>query len=172
MKHRRKVALVAIAAVALVAIVAAPNVVSKPVKSLVTYVDPPNVPPPINGTWSQVAATKDMVFVAGQRGRLLDGTLVPLDDDGSNRIRQAYRNMKNAAESQGTSLNNTVRMVVYSTDIRYRAIANAIQNEPEFWGTRPKPPRTFVVVSELAENDIFEVEGTFARSSKGHGHHR
>ena len=142
---------------------------------LVEYINPSFIAPPPNGAFSHVSVysnVKDLVFVAGQRGRVNcpanpGGCLVPLDVvnglEGHSRIRQAYQNMKDIAESQGSGLQDCVRIVVYVTDIKYRATANAIQDLPEFWGDGLKPPRTIVVVTGLNENDIFEVEGTFAR---------
>jgi len=142
---------------------------------LIQHVNPDFVPPPPNGAFSHIAVynnVKDLVFVAGQRGRIScpenpGGCLVPLDVvnglEGYSRVRQAYQNMKDLAESQGATLQDCARIVVYVTDIRYRATANAIQELPEFWGDGTKPPRTIVVVTGLNENDILEVEGTFAR---------
>jgi len=50
--------------------------------------------------------------------------------------------------------------VVYVTDMgRLRPLVNKIQQE--FWGGGPYPPRTIMEVSRLAQDDIFEVEGTF-----------
>ncbi|MDB5964054.1 MAG: translation initiation inhibitor, partial [Polaromonas sp.] len=76
------------------------------------------------------------------------------------RIRQAFLNMKFIAESQGTSLQNAVRLVVYVTDMyRFRPLANKVQEE--LWGAGPYPPRTIVEVQRLNQDDVLEVEGTF-----------
>lgn len=76
------------------------------------------------------------------------------------RIRQAFLNMKHIAESEGATLRDAVRIVVYVTDMyRYRPIVNKVQQE--LWGDGPYPPRTIVEVDRLNQDDIFEVEGTF-----------
>ena len=76
------------------------------------------------------------------------------------RIRQAFLNMKLIAESEGASLRDCVRIVVYVTDMfRFRPIVNKVQEE--LWGKPPYPPRTIVEVHRLNQDDIMEVEGTF-----------
>ncbi len=76
------------------------------------------------------------------------------------RVRQAFLNMKMIAESEGATLRDAVRLVVYVTDMfRFRPIVNKIQTE--LWGQGPYPPRTIVEVDRLNQDDIVEVEGTF-----------
>ena len=110
------------------------------------------------GTWSLGTRASDFVFVAGMRG--IDpktNTLVAGDEA---RIRQAFLNMKLIAESEGASLSDTVRLVVYVTDMfRFRPLVNKVQEE--LWGAGPYPPRTIIEVDRLNQDDIFEVEGTF-----------
>jgi enamine deaminase RidA (YjgF/YER057c/UK114 family) len=110
------------------------------------------------GTWDLGARAGDFVYIAGMRG--IDprtNTLVPGDEA---RIRQGFRNMQMIAQSEGASLRDCVRIVVYVTDvIRLRPLVNKIQEE--LWGKGPYPPRTIVEVRRLSQDDIFEVEGTF-----------
>ena len=76
------------------------------------------------------------------------------------RIRQGFRNMQLIAQSEGASLRDCVRIVVYVTDMfRFRPLVNKVQEE--LWGQGPYPPRTIVEVHRLNQDDIFEVEGTF-----------
>ena len=109
-------------------------------------------------TWSLGTRAGDCVFVAGMRG--IDpetNTLVP---DTEGRVRQAFMNMQLIAESEGATLQDAVRLVVYVTDMyRYRPVVNQIQEE--LWGDGPYPPRTIVEVDRLNQDDIVEVEGTF-----------
>ena len=118
---------------------------------------PPSARRP-TGTWSLGARGGDFVFVAGMRG--IDpktSTLVAGDEA---RIRQAFLNMKLIAESEGASLRDATRLVVYVTDMfRFRPLVNKVQEE--LWGKGPYPPRTIVEVHRLNQDDIFEVEGTF-----------
>jgi 2-iminobutanoate/2-iminopropanoate deaminase len=115
------------------------------------------------GTWNLGTRAGDFVFIAGMRG--IDpatNTLVAGDEA---RIKQAFLNMKLIAESEGATLKDAVRIVVYVTDMfRYRPLVNKVQEE--LWGQGPYPPRTIVEVHRLNQDDIFEVEGTFYAPAK------
>jgi len=110
------------------------------------------------GTWSLGTRAGDFLYIAGMRG--IDpatGILVQGDEA---RIRQAFINMQLIAESEGATLRDAVRLVVYVTDMfRLRGIVNKVQ--AELWGQGPFPPRTIVEVHRLNQEDIAEVEGTF-----------
>jgi 2-iminobutanoate/2-iminopropanoate deaminase len=110
------------------------------------------------GTWNLGTRAGDFVFVAGMRG--IDpatNTLVPGEDA---RVMQAFRNMELIAKSEGATLRDAVRLVVYVVDMyRYRPIVNKVQ--AELWGQGPYPPRTIIEVDRLNQDDIVEVEGTF-----------
>lgn len=109
-------------------------------------------------TWSLGTRAGDFVFVAGMRG--IDPETNALVPDAEGRVRQAFMNMELIAESEGASLQDAVRLVVYVTDMyRYRPIVNQIQEE--LWGDGPYPPRTIIEVDRLNQDDIVEVEGTF-----------
>jgi len=110
------------------------------------------------GTWSLGTRAGDFIFVAGMRG-IDPKTNTPVAGDEA-RIRQAFLNMKLIAESEGATLSDAVRLVVYVTDMfRFRPLVNKVQEE--FWGAGPYPPRTIIEVDRLNQDDIFEVEGTF-----------
>jgi enamine deaminase RidA (YjgF/YER057c/UK114 family) len=110
------------------------------------------------GPWALGTRAGDFVFVAGLRG--IDpetNALVPGEEA---RIRQAFLNMKRIAESEGATLHDAVRLVVYVTDMaRHRPLVNRLQEE--LWGHGPFPPRTIVEVARLNQDDVVEVEGTF-----------
>jgi 2-iminobutanoate/2-iminopropanoate deaminase len=110
------------------------------------------------GTWSVGTRAGDFVFVAGMRG--IDPKTDTLVQGDEARIRQAFLNMKLIAESEGASLRDAARLVVFVTDMfRFRPIVNKVQ--AELWGQGPYPPRTIVEVHRLNQDDIVEVEGTF-----------
>src|SRR5262245_27861237 len=115
------------------------------------------------GTWSLGTRAGDFVFVAGMRG--IDPKTNMLLSGEEARIRQAFLNMKLIAESEGATLRDAVRIVVYVTDMfRFRPIVNKVQEE--LWGQGPYPPRTIIEVDRLNQDDIFEVEGTFYSPKK------
>jgi 2-iminobutanoate/2-iminopropanoate deaminase len=110
------------------------------------------------GTWNLGTRAGDFIYIAGMRG--IDPTTDTLVQGDEARIRQAFLNMKLIAESEGATLQDCVRIVVYVTDMyRFRPIANKVQEE--LWGNGPYPPRTIVEVHRLNQDDILEVEGTF-----------
>jgi 2-iminobutanoate/2-iminopropanoate deaminase len=110
------------------------------------------------GTWNVGSRAGDFIYIAGMRG--IDPKTDTLVNGDEARIRQAFLNMKLIAESEGATLRDAVRLVVYTTDMfRYRPIMNKIQTE--LWGQGPYPPRTIIEVDRLNQDDIVEVEGTF-----------
>jgi 2-iminobutanoate/2-iminopropanoate deaminase len=115
------------------------------------------------GTWALGTRAGDFVYVAGMRG--IDPTTNALVEGDEARIRQGFLNMKRIAESEGATLRDVVRIVVYVTDmVRLRPLVNRVQEE--LWGQGPYPPRTIVEVRSLNQDDIFEVEGTFYAPAK------
>ena len=110
------------------------------------------------GTWSVGSRAGDFVYVAGMRG--INPQTNQLVDGVQERITQAFLNMQLIAASEGASLNDAVRLVVYVTDMAlYRGVTNKIQEK--LWSGGPFPPRTIIEVSRLNQDDFFEVEGTF-----------
>lgn len=110
------------------------------------------------GTWNLGTRAGDFVFVAGMRG--IDPKTNKLVEGDEARVRQGFLNMKQIAESEGATLRDAARIVVYVTDMfRHRPLVNKVQ--AELWGDGPYPPRTIIEVDRLNQDDIFEVEGTF-----------
>jgi len=110
------------------------------------------------GPWSLGTRAGDFVYVAGMRG--IDPATNTLVQGEEARIRQGFLNMQMIAQSEGASLRDCVRIVVYVTAMfRLRPLVNKVQEE--LWGKGPYPPRTIVEVHRLNQDDIFEVEGTF-----------
>ena len=144
-------------AIGFLAAAAGPAVAQSASPNGVKTLAPPGAIKP-TGTWDVAARAGDFIYVAGMRG--IDPKTDTLVQGEEARIRQAFLNMKSIAESEGATLQDCVRIVVYVTDMfRYRPIANRIQEE--LWGKGPYPPRTIVEVHRLNQDDIFEVEGTF-----------
>jgi enamine deaminase RidA (YjgF/YER057c/UK114 family) len=115
------------------------------------------------GTWSVGVRAGDFLFVAGMRG--IDPASNAMLEGEEARIRQAFTNMKTIAETDGASLADCVRIVVYVTDMAaLRPLVNKVQ--AELWAGGLYPPRTIVEVAKLNQDDIFEVEGTFYAPKK------
>ena len=110
------------------------------------------------GTWNLGTRAGDFVYIAGMRG--IDPKTNQLVQGDEARIMQGFMNMKLIAESEGASLRDAVRIVVYVTDMfRFRPLVNKVQEQ--LWGAGPYPPRTIIEVHRLNQDDIFEVDGTF-----------
>ena len=110
------------------------------------------------GTWNVGTRSGDYVHVAGMRG--IDPSTDELVEGDLERVRQGFLNMQTIAESEGASLTDAVRLVVYVTDMdEHRPLVNEVQEE--LWDGAMYPPRSIVEVSALNDEDIFEVEGTF-----------
>ncbi len=123
----------------------------------VKTLSPPGAIKP-TGTWDLATRAGDFIFIAGMRG--IDPKTNTLIQGDEARIRQAFLNMQLIAQSEGASLHDCVRIVVYVTDMfRFRPLVNKVQEE--LWGKPPYPPRTIVEVHRLNQDDITEVEGTF-----------
>lgn len=128
----------------------------------VKTLSPPGAIKP-TGTWSLGSRAGDFVFVAGMRG--IDPATNTLIHGEEARVRQAFLNMQLIAQSEGASLRDAVRLVVYVTDMyRFRPMVNKVQEE--LWGKGPYPPRTIIEVDRLNQDDIVEVEGTFYAPAK------
>src|SRR5438477_10999610 len=110
------------------------------------------------GTWDVGTRAGDFIYIAGMRG--IDPQTNTLVAGEEARIRQGFMNMKLIAQSEGATLRDCVRIVVYVTDMfRFRPLVNKVQEE--LWDKGPYPPRTIIEVHRLNQDDIFEVEGTF-----------
>src|SRR6266852_4138734 len=73
------------------------------------------------GTWDVASRAGDRLYIASMRG--IDPRSDTLVQGDEARIRQAFHNMKLIAESEGATLRDAVRLVVYVTDMfRYRPI--------------------------------------------------
>jgi 2-iminobutanoate/2-iminopropanoate deaminase len=148
---------IALTAIGILAVFAAPAAAQELSPNGVKMLSPAGAIKP-TGTWNLAARAGDFIYIAGMRG--IDPNTDTLVQGDEARIRQAFLNMKLIAESEGATLRDCVRIVVYVTDMfRFRPIANKVQEE--LWGKGPYPPRTIVEVHRLNQDDILEVEGTF-----------
>lgn len=97
-----------------------------------------------------IRASGDFVFMQGQVGTLLDGTLVGDGDPGA-QADQACKNIKRWMEEAGGSLGDVCKLTVYVTDISYRGPVYAAINR---WFEGVHHCSTGVVVSGLADPSL------------------
>jgi len=81
------------------------------------------------------------------------------------RIRQAFLNIKAIAQSEGATLQDSVRLTVYVSDLaRIAPLVDKVQ--AELWGKPPYPPRTMFEAKRLFDNDIIEIDSVFYAPAK------
>ncbi len=97
-----------------------------------------------------IRASGDFVFMQGQVGTLLDGTLIGENDPGA-QAHQACANIKRWMEEAGGSLGDVCKLTVYVTDISYRAPVYKAINE---WFEGVHHCSTGVVVQGLADPSL------------------
>ena len=117
------------------------------------YFSPDSLPP--SRGYSQVVKVGSTVYIAGQVGITIDGSVVS-KDDASAQARQIWHNLEAAVTSAGGTLEDIVKTTTYVTDIGHAAAARQVRGE--LFPTNP-PTSTLLVVSQLASPDyLMEIE--------------
>jgi 2-iminobutanoate/2-iminopropanoate deaminase len=103
------------------------------------------------GKFSEVVTVTNpskFIFLSGigaeQEG---DGAIL-YKDDFVGQCRYAYTKIKKALELQGARMNDIVRIVTYTTDVRF--FQDTLKCRAEAFGNVAIPASTFLVVSQLA----------------------
>jgi len=116
--------------------------------------NPPGLSTPAPGTFSHVARSGKLVFIAGQVGTTADGKLV--GPGMQEQVEQVFANLQAALKSQGADFTHVVKLTTYVTNIdEYRT--------PEIGAIRARnvgsspPPNTLVQIVRLA-NPAYKVE--------------
>jgi 2-iminobutanoate/2-iminopropanoate deaminase len=103
------------------------------------------------GKFSEVVTVTNpgkFIFLAGiGPEREGDGKIVH-EDNFMEQCRYAYMKIKKLLELQGATMNDVVRIMTYTTDVRF--FQDALKCRAEAFGSAPIPASTFLVVSQLA----------------------
>ena len=110
--------------------------------------------PQVIGTYSQGIIAGDFIFTSGQ---------IPIDpqtgnlktDDIKAEIRQVLDNLNSVLEGGGSSLQSTVKLTVFVTDLGYFSEVNEVFNE--YFPDKP-PARSAIQVSALPMGARIEIE--------------
>ena len=96
------------------------------------------------------------VFIAGQVSADADGNVVGAGDPKA-QARQVIQNLKTVVEGCGGTLDDIVKITVFTTSLDYRAAISEVRGE--FFTRGEMPASTFVVVSSLADPQwVVEIE--------------
>ncbi len=98
--------------------------------------------------YSHAVRRGNIVFIAGQVSKGLDGTLVGPGDIVA-QVDQVFRNLKAVVEGSGASLADVVKLNIYTTDLKhYRP--HIRDGRDKYFSAAP-PATTLLVVSSLAD---------------------
>ena len=105
------------------------------------------------GTYSQAVRAGDTVYLSGQIG--LDPASMRLAEGIDAQIDRVLRNLAAVARAAGLSLEHSVRMTVYLTDLAHFAKVNEIMAKHL---REPYPARAAVGVASLPRGALVEID--------------
>ena len=113
-----------------------------------------NGAPAAIGTYSQAVKVGRTVYLSGQIG--LDPTTMQRVEGIEAQVHRVFSNLKAVAEAANGSLNDTVKLNVFLTDLAHFALVNTIMAE---YFSQPYPARAAVGVASLPRNALVEADG-------------
>jgi reactive intermediate/imine deaminase len=113
-----------------------------------------NGAPAAIGTYSQAVKVGRTVYLSGQIG--LDPTTMQMVEGIEAQVHRVFSNLKAVAEAANGSLNDTVKLNVFLTDLAHFALVNTIMVE---YFSQPYPARAAVGVASLPRNALVEADG-------------
>lgn len=114
------------------------------------------------GTYSQAVRTGNTVYLSGQIG--LDPTTMQLVEGIDAQIVRVFDNLKAVAAAAGGSLDNTVKLNVYLTDLSHFARVNETMAT---YFTQPYPARAAVGVAQLPRGALVEMDAVMVTAGVG-----
>ena len=110
------------------------------------------------GTYSQAVKSNNLLFISGQ---------IPLDpvtgemvgEDFKTQAHQVFKNLAAIAEAAGTSLEKSVKLGVFLTDLNDFTALNEVMPE---YVKAPFPARAAIEVSALPKGAKIEIDGIIA----------
>jgi len=117
-----------------------------------TIISTPNAPSAI-GTYSQAVRCGDTVYLSGQIG--LDPKSMQLVEGIDAQIERVFANLKAVAEAAGATLNHSVRVTIYLTDLANFAKVNETMAK---YFSEPYPARAAIGVASLPRGALVEAD--------------
>ncbi len=104
---------------------------------------------------SQLVRAGDTLYISGQASRNAEGEIVGKGDM-SAQVRQVYENLKSVLASQGATLDNLVKITIFTTSIEEWRKTGDLREQYMVGGT---PASTLVQIDQLASPDfLVEIE--------------
>ena len=113
----------------------------------------PDAPAAI-GTYSQAVRVDNTVYLSGQIG--LDPNTMQMVEGIEAQIHRVFQNLRAVASAAGSSLNDTVKLNIYLTDLAHFAKVNEIMAG---YFHQPYPARAAVGVASLPRDALVEADG-------------
>jgi reactive intermediate/imine deaminase len=110
------------------------------------------------GTYSQAIRTGGTVYLSGQIG--LDPATMQLVEGFEAQAHRAFRNLQAVASAAGASLDESVKITVFLTDLAHFARLNEIM---PLYFKQPYPARSAVGVAQLPRGALVEIEAILSR---------
>ncbi|MDQ0507678.1 Enamine/imine deaminase [Aedoeadaptatus ivorii] len=105
------------------------------------------------GPYSQAVVSDSVVYTSGQIP--VDPATGELKTDIKEATHQSLTNLKNLLEASGSSLENTLKVNIFITDMDQFGAINEVY--AEYFSTH-KPARSCVAVKTLPKNAVIEIE--------------
>ncbi|MGZ8256462.1 MAG: RidA family protein [Gallionella sp.] len=118
-----------------------------------TIIQTPDAPAAI-GTYSQAVKVGQTVYLSGQIG--LDANTMQMVEGIEAQIHRVFQNLRAVATAAGGSLDDTVKLNVFLTDLAHFAKVNEIMAS---YFHQPYPARAAVGVASLPRNALVEADG-------------
>ena len=106
------------------------------------------------GTYSQAVKVGNTVYLSGQIS-LVPATMVLVEGEPEDRIRQVFDNLSAVAAAAGGSLRDVVKLNVFMTDLGQFATVNKVMAE---YFEQPYPARAAIGVAALPKGTDIEMD--------------
>lgn len=116
------------------------------------------------GTYSQAVKVGQTVYLSGQIP-LVPETMLLIEGDISEQIKQVFENLKAVAEAAGGDLGDIVKLNVYLTDLSHFPIVNEIMGRYFY---EPYPARAAVGVAALPKAAGVEMDAVMQLKPQGY----
>jgi 2-iminobutanoate/2-iminopropanoate deaminase len=138
---------------------AAPIAAPTPTPSRKIAMNPPTVPAPIRGYYSNCVRAGSLLFISGQIGTDANGRLVG-ENDVAAQANQVLRNIELLVKANGGSMADIVKVTVYVTNMDYLDVIAPVRLK---YFPKDGPASAIVEVSRLALPNVkVEIEAIAA----------